>query len=227
MKKRTAFDERMASRWGVSDRTVLNWRKAGEKQGAPCPMDTENPDVFFEWYRAVMRREPSEKLFKAGKRIAEEAGEGVEIKTAVELDRAPIDVIENALKLLGLSGTLARAIEEEEFSSRAYARSREEGMASPTLRKNWAEAAAMAAAARKQEDAVKVALELLKEWVRREMEPEERKRREALKGEKAGREMREELLETKSLIEWERVWDKGVDRALRGVGREQGAGNRA
>lgn len=214
-KKKSAFDERMARRWGVSHRTILNWRVAAEEAGEPCPMDSDNPDDFLEWYRVTIGREPSKKLKEAAVRITAETGEGVEVKSATEIDRAPVEVIESALALLGKSRTLARVIAEEETAAKLYEEARDEGVTSAglsSLRKAWGEAVAMSRDAKKGEDAVEVALELLKEMMRREMEPRERARRKALV--EAGVSAREKLLETNSAVEFEREWKRVVENAL-------------
>lgn len=217
-KTRTARDERMARRWGVSHRTILNWRVAAEKAEVPCPMDATNPDDFLEWYRAVIGREPAEKLKEAAARITAETGEGTEVRTATEIDRAPMDLIEKTLERLGRSRTLARAMAEEEMAATLYEQGREEGLSSGALaglRKNWADAAAMVRDAKKGDDAVEVALELLKEVMRREWEPRERERRKRLSGKELGIQARERLLAVQSVVEWEREWDRVIELGLR------------
>jgi hypothetical protein len=210
--KRTAFDKRMVSRWGVSDRTLLNWRKAAKEAGSPCPVETENPDVFFEWYRAVIGREPSVKLKEAGRRISAETGEGVELATETDIDRAPIEVIEKALEKVGRSQTLARAIAEEERAFLIYQEARMKGADTMVARKVWGDAAQMTRDAKKEKDAVEAALELLKELMRREVEPRERERRKRLMD--AGAEARERLLAVTSAVDFEREWKRVIEEAL-------------
>lgn len=220
-KKKTAFDERMARRWEVSHRTILNWRKAAEEAGGSCPMDAEDPGEFLEWYLAVMGRNPSAKLKEAAARITREAGEGLEIPAAVEIDRAPVEVIGGALDMLSKSRTLERALAEEEIASKIYEEKRAAGATQAELsmlRKRWSDAVAMVREAKKGDDAVEVALELLKEMMRREMEPGERKRRKAL--DDAGVMARERLMETTSAVEWEREWKRVIEGALASVKEE-------
>ncbi len=214
-KKATAKDQRMARRWGVTQKTVFNWRKAAGVAGVECPMDSENPDDFLEWYRATIGRDPSAKLKTAARRIMRETGQGVELLTEVEINRAPIEVLERVLEMLGKGATLARVLEEEETAGAIYQAARKEGQASAVLRKNWSDAAAMAQSARKGEDAVLAAVEILKELMRREIEPAERLRRQALSGGEIGAEMRAELMAATTSIEWEKIWDKGIEKALR------------
>ena len=210
--KRTAFDKRMVARWGVSDRTLLNWRKAAKAAGSPCPVETENPDVFFEWYRAVIGREPSGKLKEAGRRIMGETGQGVELAVETEIEKAPIEVIEKALGRLGSSVSLARAIAEEERAFRVYEETRTKGVDTATARKAWSDATAMTREAKKEKDAVEAALELLKEVMRREVEPRERERRKRLMD--AGAEARERLLAVTSAVDFEREWKRVIEEAL-------------
>ena len=210
--KRRAFDKRMVSRWGVSDRTLLNWRKAAKAAGAPCPVETENPDVFFEWYRAVIGREPSAKLKEAGRRIMRQTGQGVELAVETEIEKAPIEVIEKALARLGKSVGLARAIAEEERAFQVYEDARTNGVDTTTARKSWSDAIAMNREAKKEKDAVEVALELLKEVMRREVEPLERERRKRLMD--AGAEARERLLAVTSAVDFEREWKRVIEEAL-------------
>jgi hypothetical protein len=74
----------------------------------------------------------------------------------------------------------------------------------------------MKRAAQKGEDAVLVARELLREWVLKEWEPMERERRKMISGEVLGRQAREALLETNTEKEWERVWDRELEKVLAG-----------
>lgn len=193
---------------------MLNWRKAAEEAGQPCPVDTENPDVFFEWYRAVMGREPSGRLKEAGRRIMQETGQGVELAVETEIEKAPVELIEKALEMLGSGKSLARAIAEEERAFLVYEEARSRGADTATARKQWGDATAMARDARKEKDAVEAALELLKELMRREVEPRERERRKRLSGAVLGAKMRERLLAVSSAVDWEREWDRGIEEAL-------------
>lgn len=216
-KKKTAYDERMARRWSVSDRTLLNWRKAAADAGGVCPVDAKDPNEFLEWYKGVMGREPSRKLKEAAARITRETEE-VEIPAAVVIDRAPLEVIGNALDMLSKSRTLERALAEEEIASKIYEEKRGAGATQAELsmlRKRWSDAVSMVREARKGDDAVEVAVELLKEVMRREMEPKERARRKAL--DDAAEMAWERLMEKTSKVEFEREWKRVIESALSAV----------
>jgi hypothetical protein len=216
---KSASDERLASRWGVSGKTILNWRRAGVEAGADCPAGAQNPDEFLSWYRAVMGREPARKILERAARLSAESGEGVETSREVEFDKVPFEILEALLSKLGKSGSLARVLEEEERAFKIYERARDEGAALDRVRKSWADAQGMTRAIKKEDDCVGAAVEVVREVMRRELEPGERERRVALSGREMGAAAREELRATSSTVEWERVWDKFLERALKEAGR--------
>ena len=139
---------------------------------------------------------------------------GLEVVDRVEIDLGPVDVIRKALERVGMDLTFSRIVEEEERAAALYEMLRERGVNTSEARRQWKEASEMKRAAQKGEDAVKVALELLREWVLKEFEPVQRELRAKLAGGKLGRQAREVLMETVTEREWERVWDKELEKVL-------------
>lgn len=213
------FEKRMASRWGCHVKTVRTWIAMGEEQGEPAPLDGSGMD-FVIWYRGVFGRDASAKIRKRGEELddAELVESGGATVEEVVFDRVPVEVIEKALECLGLSMATVRAVEESERSYAFYERCRNEGKGVDSARRSWQKAMEVLRGLQKSDDAVKAAEVLLKAWVRKVWEPGERERREAIDGKRLGMEMRERLMGTTTDAEWVRVWNKGLEKALRGVG---------
>lgn len=218
-------DAGIMERWGVSSRTLQNWRVRGEEVGEAPPLAAEDPGALVEWYRRHFGREPHKKVREAAARMraalhtaeatpaAGRAGDGANPWRLPEAG-----VIAEACSRLGLSLTLARMAQEEERAWLRYeAARRAQSGDVDAARRAWKEITEAKRAAQKTEDAVQVALELFKAWVRTEWEPQERIRREALAGKKLGLQAREALLTTGTELEWVAVWDDHLDRALDGA----------
>lgn len=211
--KETDNQERLwARRWGVTLRTVKNWVKKGEAVGAEVPFDSEDPGDLLEWYRDNFGKEPKGEIKARAKELRVEAG--LEVVDRVEIDLGPVEVIRKALERVGMDLTFSRIVEEEERAAALYEMLRERGVNTSEARRQWKEASEMKRAAQKGEDAVKVALELLREWVLKEFEPVQRELRAKLAGGKLGRQAREVLMETVTERQWERVWDKELEKVL-------------
>ena len=214
-----ATGETIWGRWGVSERTAKNWTDRAGETGRDCPALAADPEEFLAWYREVMGREPSKKILARARELREAAGQAAEVGE-VEIDRAPVAMIEAALERLGLARSLGRIIEEEEMAATAYEAARREGLSLEAPRRRWQSALEIKRQAQKNDDAVEVALDLLKEWVKTTWEPGERARRAALSGKELGRGARLALLATDTEAEWESAWDKAVDGALKDVERK-------
>ena len=212
------YEKRMAKRWGCHVKSVKTWIEKGEEQGEPVPLDGSGMD-FLNWYEGVFGRVASARLRKRAQEIddAELVESGAATVEEVVFDRVPVEVIELALECLGLSMAAARAVEEQERSHSFYQRCLESGKGVDSARRSWQKSMEVLRAIQKGDDAVKAAEVLLREWVRKVFEPRERERREALNGRNLGMEMRERLINTTTAAEWERVWDQGIEKGLRGV----------
>ena len=213
--KETTNPERLWSRrWKVTLRTVQNWIKKGEAVGAAPPFDAEDPADLIEWYRDVFGKAPKGDVEARAKELRIEAG--LEAVQEVTIDLGPIEVIQKALERVGMSLSYARIVEEEERAAALYWQLRKDGASTVEARRIWKEASEMKRAAQKGEDAVLVARELLREWVLKEWEPMEREKRKLISGEVLGRKAREALRETNTEKEWERVWDRELEKVLAG-----------
>ncbi len=211
--KETDNQERLwARRWGVTLRTVKNWiEKAGELGGL-VPFETENPNDLLEWYRDAFGKAPKGEIETRARELRIEAG--LEVVDQVEIDLGPIEVIKKALERVGMDLTFSRIVEEEERAAKMYEVLRVRGVSTSEARRQWKEASEMKRAAQKGDDAVQVARELLREWVLKEFEPVQRDLRKKISGSVLGVQARQGLLETVSDKEWERVWDKELEKVL-------------
>lgn len=199
-------------------RTVQNWIAKGREVGEAPPVLDPDPERLPGWYRRHYGREPvrAVKEALAAARAAADAGEGGEMsrRARVMIDRRPVEVIEQACERLGLSLTIARLVEEDERAWAEYEEARRLGIGEEAARRRWAGVTEAKRAVQKTDDAVAVAVDLLKAWVRRELEPSETARRRALSGAMLGVEAREALQATETEEEWVRVWDAHLERAL-------------
>lgn len=167
-----------ATRWGAHSRTVRKWVEIGGEVGEPPPLYGDDPGDFLDWYRRQIGREPSKRLRERSEEMRREAG--LLDLEEVEVDLGPIAMIGRALERLGLSLALARVLEEEERAHESYQAARQDGRNTDAARRRWREAQEMKRGIQKTDDAVEVAEELLKEWVRKEFEPGERAVRDRL-----------------------------------------------
>ncbi len=203
----------IGQRWGVHSRTVRKWLEVGAEVGEDPGLTGEDAVFFLEWYRKHIGREPAGKLVKKAAELNREAGVGVLVDDAA-VDLGPVEMIGRALERLGLSLSFARVIEEEERAHESYQEARREGMNTDAARRRWRDAQEMKRALQKTEDVVRVAEELMREWVRKEFEPVQREVRESF------RTLEEEevlgLLNAGSGDEVREIWGEAVDRRLRG-----------
>lgn len=208
-------DKVLLERWGISLRTLGNWRAKGETVGEAPPLEAEDPTLVLEWYRRHYGREPGKRVKEAARAMKLEAGEaGAETVPEVTVAEAPAELIGEALERLGLSRTLARLVQEEEKAYVTFQAAQEAGTGEETARRRWKDLLDAKRAVQKTDDAVMTALELLKGWVLKELEPMERERKKALEGRSLGVKAREELLATRTEQEWVRVWDRWVSEGL-------------
>ena len=211
--KETDNQERLwARRWGVTLRTIKNWIEKAEEIGDVVPFETENPDDLLEWYRDAFGKSPKGEIETRARELRIEAG--LEVVDQVEIDLGPIEVIKKALERVGMDLTFSRIVEEEERAAKMYEVLRVRGVSTSEARRQWKEASEMKRAAQKGDDAVQVARELLREWVLKEFEPVQRDLRKKISGSVLGVQARQGLLETVSDKEWERVWDKELEKVL-------------
>jgi len=233
-------EKEQSEKYGISVRTVRNWRAAAEAAGAPVPWG--DPGELLEWYRGTLGREPNGRLLA---RVAELLGDGdgagedgaaagelpavgaavgsdmgSDMPQGMDCETADGGVIggvrslELACESLGLSSTLARIVDEEERAWEAYEAARASGRSLAEARRNWKEAVEVKRAVHKTDDAVRVAERLLQDWARGEWEARWKRLRIQLGGVKLGAELREELLAAEDEKEFSRVWDKGLERAV-------------
>jgi hypothetical protein len=201
-----------AIRWEVHSKTVAGWLEIGAEVGEGPPVFGGDPDLFLEWYRVHVGREASVRIKTRAGELRRELGMVEEPEA--EVDLGPVELIERALQRLGLSLTLARVIEEEERAHANYRAKMEAGKNADAERKRWRDAGEMKRSLQKNEECVEVAFELLRDWVRKDWEPNQREIRKRLEGSEIGRGARSELMECKTEKEWERVWDRWICKAL-------------
>jgi hypothetical protein len=152
--------------------------------GSPPPL--EDPPALLDWYRLHYGREPNKKILAAARAMQEEeegllGGEGGLDFEAEPIDRAPLALIQQALALLGLSQNIARLAEETEQAWANYQAATRGGEGNAdVLRKRWRDMAEDLRTHQKSADAVALALELLKEWVRSDWEERSQRIRRAL-----------------------------------------------
>lgn len=216
MSEENDFLTAAVARWQVHGRTISAWMQKGEDAGVLPPLLEGDPGEFLEWYRVYIGRAPSRKVKARAEELRVELG--LVDAPDVEVDLGPVGMIEKALIRLGMPLTLARVVEEEEKAHASYQAVIEAGRNGDAARKRWRDAAEMKRAIQKGEDCLETAVEILKEWVRKEWEPQERDLRDRISGAKLGRDARAELMETKTGKEWERVWDRWMEKALEGGG---------
>jgi hypothetical protein len=214
------FLERSSGRWGVHVKTVKKWVEMAEESGEGVSLLEVSGEGFLCWYRKVYGREASVRVRARAEEIDREVlvESGEATLEEVEFDKVPVELVERALGVLGLGKNLARVVEEVERSHAVYERALKEGKAADGFRRGWQKSLEILRGLQKSVDCVEAAEVLLRVWVRKVFEPGERERREAISGKKLGMELRERLLETTSEAEWCRVWDRGIDEVLRGVG---------
>jgi hypothetical protein len=201
-----------AVRWGVHSKSIKAYLEKGDEVGKDPPLWAEDPEDFLEWYRIFYGREPSQKVRARAEVLRRDSGLSEVVEVVIDL--GPVEVIEKALERLGLSLSLARVIEEEERAHASYRAAMDAGRNADALRKRWRDAGEMKRSLQKGDEAVAAALEILKSWVLKTWEPEERAVREGLSGANLGREAREELLGAKTPKEWERIWDRWILKGL-------------
>jgi hypothetical protein len=211
--KETDNQERLwARRWGVTLRTVKNWIEKAQELGGLVPFESENPNDLVEWYRVAFGKAPKGEIEARARELRIEMG--LEVVDQVEIDLGPIEVIKKALERVGMDLTFSRIVEEEERAAKMYEVLRVRGVSTSEARRQWKEASEMKRAAQKGDDAVQVARELLREWVLKEFEPVQRDLRKKISGSVLGVQARQGLIETVTDKEWERVWDKELEKVL-------------
>jgi hypothetical protein len=176
------------------------------------PFESENPNDLVEWYRVAFGKAPKGEIEARARELRIEMG--LEVVDQVEIDLGPIEVIKKALERVGMDLTFSRIVEEEERAAKMYEVLRVRGVSTSEARRQWKEASEMKRAAQKGDDAVQVARELLREWVLKEFEPVQRDLRKKISGSVLGVQARQGLLETVTDKEWERVWDKELEKVL-------------
>lgn len=203
----------ICKRWGVSDQTLRNWEAKGREVGVPPPLHAPDGRDLLEWYRGAYGREPVKKLKDLV--AAEEANAQANGWTPpVLIDAQPVRVIKAALERLGLSLTIARLIEEDERCWAEYKQAQKKDEPTDNLRRRWGDITEEKRKTQNSKDAVAVAVELFKEWIRAEMEPAEAERRRALSGTRMGLDAQARLRATSTDAEWARVWDEELEAAL-------------
>ena len=170
----------ICKRWGVSDQTIRNWEAKGEEVGTPPPIESPVGQDLLDWYRGAYGREPVQKLKQLV--AAEQEAEQRAPASDVIIDIHPVRVIRAALERLGLSLTIARLIEEDERCWVEYKKAQEKCEPTDALRRRWGDITEEKRKTQNSKDAVAVALELFKEWIRAELEPQEAKRRKLISG---------------------------------------------
>ena len=206
-------DEKLMERWGVTARTLGNWRTRGEERGDVPPLAAEDPRELVEWYRAAYGKEAPAKVRAAAERMLGDRP-AVELLEVV-IDAPAVEVLARALDKLGLSQTLARLVEEDERAWEELLAAREAGAGIDGAKRRWIETTELKRAAQKTEDAVQLALELCKGWIRTEWEPGERARRNALQGSALAAEDLDRLRAAGTDRELADAWDRALERGLK------------
>ena len=204
----------ICKRWGVSDQTLRNWQSKGEELGTPPPLESPVGRDLLEWYRGAYGREPVQKLKDLVEAEEQAAQASAQEAQPVIIDMPPIRVIRAALERLGLSLTIARLIEEDERCWAEYKEAQKKGESPDHLRRRWSDITEEKRKTQNSKDAVTLAMELLKEWMRAELEPHEAARRKAISGTRMGLDAQARLRATTTDAEWARVWDEELEAAL-------------
>ncbi|MGJ8677210.1 MAG: hypothetical protein ACSHX0_06815 [Akkermansiaceae bacterium] len=222
--------EQLSKKYGISQRSVKNWEARGVEHGVPVPWD--DPDGLLVWYRNIHGREPNRKFMAAiealqlaEKSTVEDGESPVGGKAddsdggakAIEAAERLMDnqIFERLCESLGLSKTLAHVVEEERICYEEYEEAKASKSTNISLkRKNWREAAEMKRALQRSDDAVEIALKMLKQWTRGEWEPRWKKIRVQMSGNKLGVNLRDKLLAAESEADWVKVWDDGFEAVL-------------
>ena len=205
-------EKKISDRYAITPRTVRNWNATGAQCGVAVPW--ADPEGLLEWYRAQIGREPSARLKdRVAEMLAPELVEGVPVEV-VPGGNIGVPAIAAACEALGLSSTLARIVDEEDRAWAEYQAAREKSYGVEAARRNWKEATEAKRAVHKTDDAVMVALKLLKGWTRGEWEPRWKALKIRLGGVQLGQDLRDELLAAKDADAWATVWDRGMERAV-------------
>ena len=202
----------LAARYAMSNRSVLNHEEKAEKVGVAVPWDF--PNDLLTWYESAYGRQPSTKLRERVRDMAPRASDEApvaEVVSTVQRDR--LEVLEELSEQLGIAGTMARVVEEEERAYSAYEVAKASGLGIDAARRAWMQSTEAKRAMHKTDDAMNLAVGLLKEWVRLEWEPHQRKIREELSGARLGLDLRRELLGADE-AEWVKIWNKGIEAVL-------------
>lgn len=203
---------RICKRWGVSWQTVCNWSAKGEEVGVPPPLESPAGRDLLEWYRGAYGREPVQKL----KDLVAREDDVAKLPATAEviIDVHPVRVIKAALERLGLSLTIARLVEEDERCWAEYKKAQRDGEPTDALRRRWGDITEEKRKTQNSKDAVTLAAELFREWVRAELEPREQARRKRLSGTRLGLDAEKRLRATRTDAEWSRIWDEEMEAAL-------------
>jgi len=202
----------VGQRWGVHSRTVRKWFEIAEEVDEGPFLSGGDTGLFLDWYRRHVGREPSGRVKERARELNLEAGIGAE-SVEGSVDLGPVELIGRALERLGLSLSFARVIEEEERAHEAYQAARQDGRNTDAARRRWRDAQEMKRALQKTDDAVKVAEELLREWVRKEFEPHQREVRESFRELAEGEVLR--FLNARAPGEVRAIWVELVEERLR------------
>ena len=201
----------LATLYGISERSVTNYELKAAACGVAVPWDDARG--LLVWYEDQHGRKPPKKLREKVAAMPGAAEEVIAVTETTEIQRDRLQVLEELCEMFGLAGTTARVVEEEERAYERYEASKATGLGEDLARRAWLASTEAKRAIHKTDDALQLALGLLKEWVRHEWAPEWRKIRDELSGSRLGLELRRELLGADE-VEWVKVWNKGIESVL-------------
>jgi len=227
----------VAGRYGISEKSVANWIEKGV-------------EAMRVWYEEAYGRQMPKKVRDRVREMAEDIavnmlqgkdlfGEAVDAvdSGAVESDDSGgVDDelaegdeksekswnLEKFAEMLGLSTTVARVVIDEEWAHKEYLSARNRGEGVTAARKNWREATEAKRTIQKTDDAVDLAVAVLKEWVKRDWEETWINVKKGISAKTMGAEMREFLSDRELVQEWsdedvkayDDAWGKEIDRVL-------------
>jgi hypothetical protein len=184
-----------------------------------------DPWKVLDWYRVAFGREPGKRVRDRVVVLGPQAGRSVDSGKLMVENGAEVPPVENSLDLremmveicgeLGNARTIARITNEERKAFDKFEATKAANLDASAERREWLDVTKIKREWVKTQDAVDVALGLLKHWARGEWEVEWKELRVKLDGRRLGMDAREVLMAVADdPVEWRRIWDMEMERAI-------------
>jgi hypothetical protein len=204
--------------YGIGPKTVRAWEERGGPENPPPWTD---PEKLMAWYRLHFGKAPKATVQAAADAMiaakdAQVNAAREEVAAVAVHDKAVATSARSFLESLGLAGTVARVIEDEDRLYEEYQKALKSGtdVRIRQARKEWMESTEMKRSLHKTQDAVDVAAGVFREWARREWEPRWRELRAILGGRRTGLRARDELGNAADENQWVMRWEKVIEAAI-------------